>query len=137
MSDFLGRELDLTGTGAVTSTLVITPPPALLVNIPYSGQIQVTGGTGPYTFAINSGTLPPGMSLSASGMLLGTPTAPGSYVLVIQVTDANGLSSVITLNINVTALATGIPVNEPWMLALAALGLGWLGRRQIRQRQRY
>ncbi|RMA59812.1 putative Ig domain-containing protein [Acidovorax sp. 100] len=137
VSDFLGRELDLTGTGAVTSTLVITPPPALLVNIPYSGQIQVTGGTGPYTFAINSGTLPPGMSLSASGMLVGTPTAPGSYVLVIQVTDANGLSSVITLNINVTALATGIPVNEPWMLALAALGLGWLGRRQLRQRQQY
>lgn len=134
VSDALGRELDLTGTGTVTSGLTITPPPALVVNIPYSGQIQVTGGTGPYTFAINSGTLPPGMSLSASGMLTGTPTALGNYAIVIQVTDANGLSSTLTLNISVMASATGIPVNEPWMLALAALGLGWLGRRQLRQR---
>ncbi|MBD9392722.1 putative Ig domain-containing protein [Acidovorax sp. ACV01] len=136
VSDFLGREVDLTGTGAVTSALVITPPPGLVVNTPYSGQIQVTGGTGPYTFVINSGALPPGMSLSASGMLTGTPTTLGNYILVIRVTDANGLSSVITLNISVAATAT-IPVNDPWMLALAALGLAWLGRRQLRQRQRY
>ena len=62
-------------------------------------------------------------------------TTPGLYVLVIQVTDANGLSSTITLNLQVMALSTGIPVNDPWMLVLAALGLGWLGRRQIRQQQ--
>jgi MYXO-CTERM domain-containing protein len=74
------------------------------------------------------------LALSASGMLTGTPTTPGTYALVIQVTDANGLSSALTLNISVLASATGIPVNEPWMLALAALGLGWLGRRQLRQR---
>jgi hypothetical protein len=134
VSDFLGRELDLTAAGTVTGGLVITPPPGLIVNMPYSGQVQVTGGTGPYTFAINSGVLPPGMALSASGMLTGTPTTPGTYALVIQVTDANGLSSALTLNISVLASATGIPVNEPWMLALAALGLGWLGRRQLRQR---
>jgi MYXO-CTERM domain-containing protein len=134
VSDALGRELDLTGAGTVAGGLTITPPPVLVINTPYSGQIQVTGGTGPYTFAINSGTLPPGMSLSASGMLTGTPTAPGNYAVVIQVTDANGLSSTLTLNISVMASATGIPVNEPWMLALAALGLGWLGRRQLRKR---
>lgn len=134
VSDALGREADLTGSGAVSGGLVLTPPPLLAPNVPYSGQIQVTGGTGPYTFAINSGALPPGMSLSAGGLLSGTPTAPGNYILVVQVTDANGLSSVITLAISVAASATGIPANDPWMLALAALGLGWLARRQLRKR---
>lgn len=130
-SDFLGRELDLTGAGTISGGLVVTPPPGLVVNIPYTGQIQVTGGTGPYSFAINSGALPPGMALSASGTLSGTPTAAGHYTVVVQVTDSNGLSSAVTLNISVAASPTGIPVNDPWMLALAALGLGWLARRQL------
>lgn len=135
-SDAMGRELDLIGTGTVASVLALSAPPVLAVNAPYNGQIPVTGGTGPYTFAISSGALPPGMSLSASGMLTGTPTAPGNYTPAIVVTDANGLSSTITLNISVTGSATGIPVNNPWMLTLIALGVGWLGRRQLRQRQR-
>ena len=135
VSDALGRELDLLGAGTVTGALTITPPPVLVANTAYSGQIQVTGGTGPYTFTVNSGPLPPGMTLGPNGLLSGTPTTPGLYVLVIQVTDANGLSSTITLNLQVMALSTGIPVNDPWMLVLAALGLGWLGRRQIRQQQ--
>lgn len=130
-SDSRGRELDLPGAGTVSGGLVVTPPPGLVVNIPYSGQIQVTGGTSPYTFAITSGALPPGMALSASGMLTGTPTAAGNYSVVVQVTDANGLSSTVTFNISVAASPTGIPVNDPWMLALAALGLGWLARRRL------
>ncbi|BEP94391.1 hypothetical protein GmRootA79_27750 [Acidovorax sp. A79] len=134
VSDALGRELDLTGTGAVASALVITPPPMLVPGTPYSGQITVAGGTGPYTFAVSSGSLPPGMSLSASGVLSGTPTTPGSYSLVVVVTDSNGLSSTLTLNITVAGAAQ-IPVDAPWALAIAALGLGWLGRRQIRRQQ--
>lgn len=136
VSDALGRELDLVGAGTVAGAgaLTITPPPVLIANTAYSGQIQVTGGTGPYTFAVNSGTLPPGMSLGPNGLLSGTPTTPGVYTLVIQVTDANGLSSAITLVINVAGVSQ-IPANAPWMLALAALGLGWLGRRQLRKQQ--
>lgn len=133
VSDALGREADLAGSGTVSGGLVLAPPPVIVPGMPYSGQIQVTGGTGPYTFAIHSGALPPGMSLSGSGVLGGTPTAPGNYTVVVQVTDANGLSSALTLNISVAASATGIPANDPWMLALAALGLGWLARRQLRR----
>ena len=134
-SDALGRELDLTGSGTVTGVLGILPPPVLLANTAFSGQLQATGGTGPYTFAVNSGTLPFGMSLGPNGLLTGVPTAPGSYVLVIQVIDGNGLSSDVTLTLSVAGV-TQIPVNEPWGLALAALVLGWLGQRQLRQSQR-
>ena len=134
VSDALGRERDLLGTGTVTGALTITPPPVLVANTAYSGPIEVSGGTGPYTFTIDSGSLPPGMSLGPNGLLSGTPTTPGLYTLVIQVTDANGLSSTLTLNLQVMGVvSTGIPVNDPWMLVLAALGLGWLARRKMRQ----
>lgn len=135
-SDFLGRELDVVGAGTISGGLVVTPPPGLVVDVPYSGQIQVAGGTSPYGFVITSGGLPPGMSLSASGLLTGTPTAAGTYTLVVQVTDANGLTATVTLNIGVAPVPSAIPVNDPWMLALAALGLGWLARRQLRNPRR-
>ena len=51
-----------------------------------SVQFTAGGGTPDYTF---SGTnLPPGMSLSTTGVLSGTPTATGTYLMVITVTDA-------------------------------------------------
>lgn len=137
-SDFLGRELDLVASGTVTGVLSITPPTAPVSNTYYNGQIQVTGGTGPYTFAISSGALPPGMSLSANGLLTGTPTMPGSFSVIIQVRDANGLTSPFALNINVVAgpagTAKAIPVDSPWMLTLAWLSLAWLGRRRLGRR---
>lgn len=42
VSDALGRELDLLGAGTVTGALTVTPPPVLVANTAYSGQIQVT-----------------------------------------------------------------------------------------------
>lgn len=135
-SDFLGRERDLVAAGTVAGVLAVTPPSSPVTNTPYNSQILVTGGTGPYSFAISSGALPPGMSLGAGGLLTGTPTTAGSFSVVIQVTDANGLTSPFTLNINVLAgpggTAKAIPVDSPWMLALAGLGVAWLGRRRLR-----
>ena len=36
------------------------------------------------TWSLNSGTLPPGVTLSASGLLSGTPTTEGSYQFVVR-----------------------------------------------------
>lgn len=38
------------------------------VGSPYSSAITVSGGTGPYTFTLNSGALLPGLTLNASDM---------------------------------------------------------------------
>jgi hypothetical protein len=43
-------------------------------NQSYSQTLVMTGGTGPYTFTRDSGSLPNGLSLSSSGVLSGTPT---------------------------------------------------------------
>src|SRR5205085_12612793 len=54
-----------------------TPPPSGTVNQAYSASLAATGGTPPYSWAIASGALPPGLSLNASGAISGTPTAAG------------------------------------------------------------
>src|SRR5262249_50482917 len=68
--------------------------PATLANgtvgIAYNQTISASGGTSPYSFAVNSGTLPTGLTLSSSGALSGTPTAAGSYSFTVTATDANG-----------------------------------------------
>jgi len=58
----------------------------------YSETLTGAGGTGPYTFLVTAGALPPGMSLSSAGVLGGTPTATGSFTFTITTTDANGCS---------------------------------------------
>ncbi len=56
----------------------------------YSQAMTAAGGAGaPYTFLITGGTLPPGLLLSTAGLLSGTPTAAGTSVFTIQVTDAS------------------------------------------------
>ncbi len=60
------------------------------VGVAYSATLSATGGTPPYSWSVASGSLPPGLSLSASGTISGTPTATGSYTFTIRVTDSVG-----------------------------------------------
>ena len=64
-------------------------PPAADVGGAYSDTLTATGGTTPYTWSVNAGTLPPGLSLSSAGVLAGTPTTAGSYPFTVNVIDAN------------------------------------------------
>ncbi len=71
-------------------TIVLAPTtlPNQTVGVPYSQTISATGGTGPYSFAVTSGTLPPGLTLSSAGVLSGTPTTAGSTSFTVTATDA-------------------------------------------------
>jgi hypothetical protein len=51
-------------------------------------MLAATGGTTPYTWSLSSGTLPAGLTLSAAGVISGTPTTPGTYTITVKVTDA-------------------------------------------------
>jgi hypothetical protein len=53
-------------------------------------QLSVTGGTGPYTWALTGQLLPPGITLSSSGLLSGTPTHAGRFFFNATVTDSVG-----------------------------------------------
>ncbi len=87
-----------TGTSA-TYNLVITCPVITVTNpvnangtasSPFSETFTQTGAVGGATFSIASGTLPTGLSLSAAGVLSGTPTQTGSFPITVKVTDGNG-----------------------------------------------
>ena len=54
-----------------------------------STTITAAGGVAPYAFTF-TGALPPGLNLSAGGVLSGTPTAAGTYNFTVQATDING-----------------------------------------------
>lgn len=69
--------------------VVTTSLPAGSVGAAYATNLQASGGTAPYVWSIESGSLPAGLSLSASGAISGTPTASGDFgSLVFAVTDA-------------------------------------------------
>jgi hypothetical protein len=62
-------------------------------DVAYSQPVAVSGGDGPYTYALTSGALPVGLSLASSGVVSGTPTRAGGTAFGVTVTDANGVSS--------------------------------------------
>lgn len=54
----------------ITSTQL----PAFTIGVPYSYQLQVTGGSGNYLWKIVAGTLPPGLVMDNTGLIHGIPT---------------------------------------------------------------
>jgi Ca2+-binding RTX toxin-like protein len=88
-------------SGRVQPNLSNVAPQMAYVNFPYSFQFAMNpspiagagaiAGISPTpTFSVVGGALPAGLSLSPTGLLSGTPTAPGSYQ--IRVVASNGLS---------------------------------------------
>jgi hypothetical protein len=75
----VGSPLSVTSTGLPGATL----------GTAYATALTATGGTSPYTWAVTSGTLPPGLSLNAStGSISGTPVLTGTFGFTAQVTDS-------------------------------------------------
>jgi pseudomonalisin len=73
----------------------------------YSLILNASGGTAPYTWTAASGSLPPGLSLSSTGVLSGTPTTAGSYGFTVTVTDSAGASATQTFQITISVGSTG------------------------------
>jgi uncharacterized protein (TIGR03437 family) len=74
-----------------------SPLPNGPVGVPYSQQIAATGGTPPYIFDMNAN--PPGITITQSGVLNGTPTKAGTYNFDIGVTDSLGAQTVVLFQV--------------------------------------
>ncbi|WP_294231262.1 SdrD B-like domain-containing protein [Prosthecobacter sp.] len=59
-----------------------------VVGTAYSAPLSASGGGAPYVWSVISGSLPPGLSLSSTGILSGTPTQATTASFTVQVTDA-------------------------------------------------
>jgi len=82
-----------------TLRIIVDPAPLVVtttgdlpggkVNIDYSQQLVATGGRTPYTWALATGPLPPGLTLNTqTGVISGRPTATGAFTFTVSVTDA-------------------------------------------------
>lgn len=61
------------------------------VTSPYSASLAATGGSGSYKWSVSSGSLPPGLVLTAAGRIKGKPTEKGTFGFSARATDGDGL----------------------------------------------
>jgi len=98
-SSFTVKVTDADGQSATEATSLtvsdgvhttFAAPAGAEVQTAYTDTLTAAGGTAPYTWSVNSGSLPPGITLSSAGVLAGTPTTAGSYPFTVNVTDQDG-----------------------------------------------
>ena len=88
------------------------PPPQLAfastwlpngsVGTAYSSRLEARNGTS-VAFAVSSGTLPPGLSLSSAGEVNGTPTSTGTFTFTVAATDPVAVGTQQTFSLQITA----------------------------------
>jgi hypothetical protein len=104
--------------GTVTATIQMggpAPPVAIsTASLPnatvgqnYNQTLAATGGTTPYSWSVESGSLPAGIVLNSSGVLSGIPATAGQSTFVVRVTDSRQTSATrsFTLTVNPATLA--------------------------------
>lgn len=90
----------------------------------YNGIIFVSGGTPPYSVAIRTGALPPGLSLnSTSGKITGLPKTSGSYGFTTSIADSSHTARLERFAISV---GQGAPIAAAVAVSIspASLSLG-------------
>jgi sugar lactone lactonase YvrE len=113
--DYANNRIRVLIPSAQLSTLAITTPstlPSGLVGASYSQTLAATGGVSPYSWAVVSGALPGGLTLSSAGVIAGIPTTAGISTFGVNVYD-NSLhyaNQSLALTIN-AALAVTTPSN--------------------------
>lgn len=89
---------------APTITLSPSTLPATTIGVAYPvTSITASGGIGPYTYSLVSGSLPAGMTMSSAGTLSGTPTSAGTYAITVVATDSHGGTGSQSYSISVGA----------------------------------
>ena len=90
----------------------------------YSQTLAVTGGTGSINYAVTSGALPAGMSLSATtGTITGAPTALGTSTFQVTATDSLGSHDVRSFSITVNPASAYDILIEPNLQNFGSLTL--------------
>src|SRR5262249_29504375 len=94
--------INYTGVGLIPASL-----PAGRVGSPYSQSIVASGGNSQITvtYAVTSGSIPPGLTSTVNGNQLsitGTPTATGTVTFTVTATDTVGSTAQHSYTLTVT-----------------------------------
>jgi uncharacterized repeat protein (TIGR01451 family) len=131
------------GNNTATASTTVQPPvdialPSLSERTTRTGEqyalaFNATGGTAPYSWSVESGLVPPGLSLdAATGVLSGFSTTTGAFTFTVRVQDSAGAFDTLTVCVNVleppvatilstTAVGAGVTVAD---LVTSLLGQG-------------
>jgi hypothetical protein len=111
----------------VAAPLVITAPGGTdgVVNVPYSLGLAATGGTGNDTWTVASGSLPAGLSLSATGLIGGTPTQVSvtGNTVTLHAQDSGNPAQTATVTITIRIAAALTIATSPGALPNAIIGV--------------
>jgi hypothetical protein len=106
--DSVGASSTADFTLVIHPAVTITPTtlPKGIFNLSgYSKTLEATGGTGTITFGITTGSLPNGLTISAAGLISGTPLAAGTFPFTVTATDTVG--GIGTMEFKFTPLGLG------------------------------
>jgi hypothetical protein len=70
-------------------TITVSSLPAATAQTAYSATLSATGATAPYSWSMTAGSLPSGLTMSASGQIAGMPTQATNSSFTVQVTDSS------------------------------------------------
>jgi len=99
---------------SVNATILLGPPlsvstatiPPTIVGATYNATLSAVGGSPPYTW---EGSGVPGWTVNSAGLLSGTPTQSGVFVLSLTVDDSTGATATASIPV-VVAQLTPSPV---------------------------
>lgn len=105
-------------TDTATFTVRVVPPlaiataalPPATVGVAYTTTLQATGGPDePRSWRVTGGALPPGLVLSAAGVVSGQPEQAGNFAVTVRV-DAGEAFAVRTYQLSVAATAGNLRI---------------------------
>ena len=104
----------LVGAHLLADVFVTTTSlPAGQVGVPYAGTLAGTG-IAPLHWSATT-ALPAGLTLSADGLVSGTPTASGTAYIDVLLTDANGRTAAATVSMTIDpGIAPQPPTTGTW-----------------------
>jgi hypothetical protein len=107
-------------TKSSSATLTVPAAPVITnsslaagaVGTAYSAQLAASGGIPPYAFTVNSGTLPSCLTITAAGLISGTPTAScaGGASLTFKVTDSGKATALTAVSGSLSLVIAAAPV---------------------------
>jgi len=115
MSNYNDISVLILSQSSAAPVITNSPPSTATFGTAYSFTYSATGTPTP-TFSITSGSLPPGLSLSSTGTISGTPTRTGNYASVISAN--NGINPAASQNFNLTVMGTYSQWFAPYFSAL-------------------
>ena len=116
-----------TQVGSACPTITVNPAtlPGGQVGVAYSQTVTGSGGTGPYTFAVTSGSLPNGLTLASGGLLSGTPTTANTFNFTITATDSNNCTGSQAYSVTIAPAACPTITVNPASLPDGTVGVAY------------